>query len=61
MSDATSRLFQASDAPWLVQQHDVIYARNEGFDASFGWGLIDSKPDQSSGVDLVEQSWRVDL
>ena len=27
----------------------------------FGWQLIDSKPVHSFGVDLVEQSWRVDL
>ena len=36
METITLRPFCAEDAPWLVQQHDVLYARDEGFDDSFG-------------------------
>jgi GNAT superfamily N-acetyltransferase len=35
MSDVNLRVFQADDAPWLVEQHGVHYARDEGFDDSF--------------------------
>ncbi|UAB89956.1 GNAT family N-acetyltransferase [Ruegeria sp. SCSIO 43209] len=36
METATLRPFRAEDAPWLVEQHDVLYSRDEGFDDSFG-------------------------
>ncbi len=26
----------AADAPWIVERHDHLYARDEGFDESFG-------------------------
>ncbi len=30
------RPFQAGDAEWLTEQHGLVYARDEGFDDSFG-------------------------
>lgn len=36
MSTETIRQFAASDAPWLVAQHRALYARDEGFDQTFG-------------------------
>ena len=42
---------------WTHESHRVACALY----ASFGWQLVDSKPVRSFGVDLVEQSWRVDL
>lgn len=36
MSDVILRRFVADDAPWLVKQHGSLYARDEGFDDSFG-------------------------
>ncbi|MFC3616072.1 GNAT family N-acetyltransferase [Lutimaribacter marinistellae] len=32
----TLRRFRADDAPWLVERHATLYARDEGFDDSFG-------------------------
>ena len=32
---AQLRLFAADDADWLTRQHGALYARDEGFDASF--------------------------
>ncbi|MDK3073861.1 GNAT family N-acetyltransferase [Sedimentitalea sp. JM2-8] len=36
MSEVTLRPFLASDAAWLVKQHQTLYARDEGFDETFG-------------------------
>lgn len=36
MTNITLRRFTAADAPWLVAQHGETYARDEGFDATFG-------------------------
>lgn len=36
MSEIEIRRFAASDRDWLVEQHDVHYARAEGFDHTFG-------------------------
>lgn len=36
MTDVHLRKFKASDAPWLVHQHGELYARDEGFDETFG-------------------------
>lgn len=36
MSDVILRRFVADDAPWLVAQHQTLYARDEGFDDTFG-------------------------
>lgn len=36
MDTVSIRRFAATDAPWLVRQHGDFYARDEGFDDSFG-------------------------
>lgn len=36
MSQIILRKFTADDAPWLVEQHGVLYAKAEGFDETFG-------------------------
>ncbi len=36
MTDVSLRRFRPADAPWLVAQHGIHYARAEGFDDSFG-------------------------
>ncbi|MEM6312356.1 MAG: GNAT family N-acetyltransferase [Pseudomonadota bacterium] len=36
MSDVEIRAFTPDDAPWLVERHATLYARDEGFDDSFG-------------------------
>lgn len=35
MTDAILRPFRPDDAPWLVEQHGTLYARDEGFDETF--------------------------
>ncbi|MCL6282247.1 GNAT family N-acetyltransferase [Ruegeria sp. 2012CJ41-6] len=40
MGDIILRRFEAADAEWLVEQHGSLYARDEGFDDSFG-ALVD--------------------
>lgn len=45
MEDVTLRPFRAEDAPWLVERHATLYARDEGFDDSFGQlvaGILDA-------------------
>tara|TARA_R110002049_G_scaffold140930_9_gene302408 strand:+ start:16184 stop:16666 length:483 start_codon:yes stop_codon:yes gene_type:complete len=36
MDDIEIRKFTAQDRDWLIEQHEVHYARAEGFDHSFG-------------------------
>lgn len=36
MNNVILRKYQASDAPWVIEQHSALYARDEGFDDSFG-------------------------
>lgn len=36
MEHVVIRPFRPDDTPWLVDQHAVLYARDEGFDDSFG-------------------------
>ncbi len=36
MTEVTIRPYRADDAPWLVEQHGVLYAQAEGFDDTFG-------------------------
>ena len=36
MDDTLLRLFDARDTDWLVDRHATLYARDEGFDDSFG-------------------------
>ncbi|WP_372613263.1 GNAT family N-acetyltransferase [Aquicoccus sp.] len=35
MNDVILRDFETGDADWLVEQHGVLYARDEGFDRTF--------------------------
>ena len=35
MDDILIRPFRPNDAPWLVERHGTLYARDEGFDDSF--------------------------
>ncbi|WP_164661056.1 GNAT family N-acetyltransferase [Tropicibacter sp. Alg240-R139] len=42
---------------WTHESHEAACALY----VKFGWQLVDSKPVRSFGVDLVEQSWRIDL
>lgn len=42
---------------WTHESHAAACALYK----SFGWQLTDSKPVHSFGVDLVEQSWRIQL
>lgn len=35
MEDIVLRSFRPDDAPWLVERHGTLYARDEGFDDSF--------------------------
>ncbi|WP_146344033.1 GNAT family N-acetyltransferase [Falsiphaeobacter marinintestinus] len=67
MSDVTLRRFEATDAPWLVAQHKALYARDEGFDDSFG-DLVaqilddftaDHDPDREHGWIAVENGQRL--
>jgi len=58
MNEAIIRSFQAADAPWLVKQHGEIYARDEGFDASFGPLVADIVDDFLAQHDPVrEHGW----
>lgn len=36
MTDLILRPFTSDDTDWLVEQHGQLYARDEGFDESFG-------------------------
>lgn len=36
MNDVILRRFEPPDAPWLVERHATLYARDEGFDDTFG-------------------------
>ena len=36
MNDVILRPFAPDDAPWLVERHQTLYARDEGFDETFG-------------------------
>jgi GNAT superfamily N-acetyltransferase len=42
---------------WTHESHKAACALYN----AFGWELVESKPVHSFGVDLIEQSWRVDL
>ena len=51
MSEVVIRSFEPSDAEWLVAQHRMLYARDEGFDESFG-DLVAEKVLGQLGVEL---------
>lgn len=36
MDEISIRVFMPSDTAWLVRKHDELYARDEGFDGTFG-------------------------
>ena len=36
MENATLRPFRVRDPQWLVERHDTLYTRDEGFDESLG-------------------------
>ncbi|QJF50686.1 GNAT family N-acetyltransferase [Roseobacter ponti] len=36
MTDVRIRMFVADDKDWLLEQHRFLYARDEGFDETFG-------------------------
>jgi GNAT superfamily N-acetyltransferase len=36
MSEVTLRRFEPDDSEWLVERHQTLYARDEGFDDTFG-------------------------
>ncbi|GGH29983.1 Ribosomal protein S18 acetylase RimI [Cribrihabitans marinus] len=58
MTTATLRPFRADDAPWLVAQHGALYARDEGFDASFAELVEEILADFAAGHDPVrERGW----
>lgn len=58
MSDATLRRFEAADAPWLTRQHQSLYARDEGFDDSFGALVAEILADFIAGHDPArERGW----
>ena len=42
---------------WTHESHKAACALYQ----TFGWTLVSSKPVHSFGVDLIEQSWRIDL
>ena len=42
---------------WTHESHKVACALY----VAFGWELVESKPVHSFGIDLIEQSWRIDL
>jgi len=58
MSDVILRRFEAGDAPWLVEQHGSLYARDEGFDDSFGPLVAGILEDFLAGHDpTLERGW----
>jgi GNAT superfamily N-acetyltransferase len=58
MSDRILRPFLASDAAWLVDQHQSLYARDEGFDETFGALVADILADFVAQNDPArERGW----
>ncbi|MEM9550969.1 MAG: GNAT family N-acetyltransferase [Pseudomonadota bacterium] len=58
MADVDLRRFEARDAPWLVDVHQRLYARDEGFDDSFGQLVEKALDDFLSGHDPhCEAGW----
>ncbi len=52
------RDFEAADAAWLVDQHARLYARDEGFDESFGPLVAGILSDFLTGCDpSCERGW----
>ncbi len=58
MTDVSLRRFRPDDAPWLGEQHSIHYARDEGFDDSFGRLVNDILADFIAHHDPVrERGW----
>ncbi|WP_420584370.1 GNAT family N-acetyltransferase [Ruegeria sp.] len=58
MDKVQIRPFCAEDVPWLVEQHDTLYTRDEGFDASFGALVQRILDDFVAGYDqALERGW----
>lgn len=58
MDDVVLRPFVVSDAPWLVARHREFYARDEGFDDTFGDLVADILNDFLDTHDPVcERGW----
>ncbi|WP_170569330.1 GNAT family N-acetyltransferase [Ruegeria atlantica] len=58
MQDVQIRPFRATDVPWLVEQHDRLYAQDEGFDPSFGTLVQDILNDFVASHDpTCERGW----
>lgn len=58
MSERILRPFLVSDAAWLVDQHQSLYARDEGFDETFGALVADILADFVAQNDPArERGW----
>lgn len=58
MSDVILRLFTATDADWLAEQHGLLYARDEGFDDTFAPLVAGILADFLAGHDpACERGW----
>lgn len=58
MDDVILRSFRPEDTPWLVEQHKVLYARDEGFDGSFAILVAQILQDFSAAHDKGrERGW----
>ena len=58
MADPILRPFGPSDIDWLVERHQTLYARDEGFDDSFGPLVRSILEDFAAGHDPdAERGW----
>ena len=58
MTDVIIRHFTPADTDWLVEQHGVNYARDEGFDDTFGPLVASILADFNAGHDeSCERGW----
>ncbi|TDK51748.1 GNAT family N-acetyltransferase [Antarcticimicrobium luteum] len=58
MSDMILRPFSADDTAWLIERHQTLYRRDEGFDDTFGPLVADILADFDAGHDpLRERGW----
>lgn len=58
MAEIEIRSFTAGDRDWLLEQHEVHYARDEGFDASLGVLVAQILDDFLAGHDpTCERGW----
>ena len=58
MNSAHIRAFTANDRDWLVEQHQTLYAHDEGFDESFGLLVGEIADDFLANRDpMAEAGW----